>query len=60
MMSCHKGIIFTVSFCEHSHTFVKNAELLMVNEGRASLLKWHNFRRACQIHALTLQRGFIT
>ena len=31
-MSCYQGITFTVSFCEHSHTFVKISEFVMVNE----------------------------
>ena len=32
IVSCQDQVItFTVSFCEHSHTFVKNAEFVMVN-----------------------------
>ena len=49
-----EGITFTVSFCEHSHTFVKIDEFVMGHPGQMAL------RRACHIHALLTQRGHIT
>ena len=43
---CYQGITFTVSSCEHSHTFVKIDEFVMGPPGQMAL------RRARHIHAL--------
>ena len=43
---CYQGITFTVSFCEHSHTFVKIDEFVMELPGQMAL------RRDRHIHAL--------
>ena len=49
-----EGITFIVSFCEHSHTFVKFDEFVMGHPGQMAI------RHACHIHALLTQRGHIT
>ena len=49
-----EGITFTVSFCEHSYTFVKSDEFVIGHPGQMAL------RHACHIHALLTQRGHIT
>ena len=36
-----KGITFTVSFCEHSHTFVKIEEFVMGHPGQMVLRRAH-------------------
>ena len=46
--------VFTVTFCEHSHTFVKFDEFVMGHPGQKAI------RRACHIYALLTQRGHIT
>ena len=48
--TCNQGITFTVSFCEHSHTFVKIDEFVMGHLGR-------NGYTSCLPHPCTIENS---
>ena len=65
LMSCYQGITCTVPFCEHSHSFVKISEFVMVIEVKSIPVEMAQFTLCLPHHSTvenigTLQRRFIT